>query len=98
MPASVPLVVAGPTDTAEDESAVVHDVEAAMGETDNRGLLYRFWRLASSQRREIAQELGLLEEGEMKLPEPERYGRALIRAGERNILDKVAAAVARLEN
>jgi hypothetical protein len=68
-----------------------------MGETDTRDLLYRFWRLKSSQRRDIAQQLGLLEEGEMKLPEPERYGRALIRAGERNLIDAIAAAVANLE-
>lgn len=74
------------------------DAEAAMGETDTRDLLYRFWALTSSQRRSIAQELRLLEEGEMKLPEPERYGRALIRAGQRNLINEVAAAVARLES
>lgn len=75
----------------------LQDAEAAMGETDTRDLLYRFWRLTSSQRRGIAQQLGLLEEGDMKLPEPERYGRALIRAGERNLINEVAAAVAKLE-
>ena len=74
------------------------DAEAAMGEADTRDLLYRFWQLTSGQRRSIAQDLGLLEEGEMKLPEPERYGRALIRAGERNLINEVAAAVAKLEN
>lgn len=80
------------------EGAVaLQDAEAAMGETDTRDLLYRFWRLTSSQRRGIAVQLGLLEEGDMKLPEPERYGRALIRAGERNLINEVAAAVAKLE-
>lgn len=88
---------AGVIDVTEAESAAVRDAEAAMGEEDNRDLLYRFWRLASSQRREIVQQLGLLKDGEMKLPEPERYGRALIRAGERGVLNNVAAAVARLE-
>ena len=78
--------------------AVEQDAEAAMGEADTRDLLYRFWRLTSGQRRAIAQELGLLEEGDMKLPEPERYGRVLIRAGERNLINDVAAAVAKLEN
>lgn len=77
--------------------AIVPDAEAAMGEPDTRNLLYRFWRLTSGQRRGIAQDLGLLEEGDMRLPEPERYGRALIRAGERNLIDDVAAAVAKLE-
>ena len=33
----------------------------------------------------------------MTLREPERYGRAIIRAGQRNLLDKLAAAVAKLE-
>jgi len=78
--------------------AVEQDAEAAMGEADTRDLLYRFWRLTSGQRRGIAQDLGLFEEGEMKLPEPERYGRVLIRAGERNLINDVAAAVAKLEN
>jgi predicted MPP superfamily phosphohydrolase len=78
-------------------AAALQDAEAAMSETDTRELLYRFWRLTSSQRRSITQELGLLEEGEMRLPEPERYGRALIRAGQRNLINEVAAAVAKLE-
>ena len=78
--------------------AVGQDAEAAMGEADTRDLLYRFWRLTSGQRRGIAQDLGLLDEGEMKLPEPERYGRVLIRAGERNLINHVAAAVAKMEN
>ena len=68
-----------------------------MGDEDTRDLLFRFWQLGSSERRDIATSLGLLEDGEIDLPEPERYGRALIRAGERGIIDKVAAAVARLE-
>lgn len=78
--------------------AAEQDAEAAMGEADTRDLLYRFWRLTSGQRRGIAQDLGLLEEGEMRLPEPERYGRVLIRAGERNLINDIAAAVAQLEN
>ncbi len=73
------------------------DAEATMGEEATRDLLYRFWNLTSSQRREIATSLELLEEGEMALPEPERYGRALIRAAEMKIMDKVAAEIARRE-
>lgn len=80
------------------KAGAVLDAEAAMGEVDTRDLLYRFWRLTSSQRRGIAQNLGLLDDEDMKLPEPERYGRALIRAGERNLINDVAAAVAKLEN
>lgn len=80
------------------DTSIVQDAEAAMGESDTRDLLYRFWRLTSGQRRTIAQDLGLLEEGEMRLPEPERYGRALIRAGERDLINEVATAVAKMEN
>jgi hypothetical protein len=72
----------------------VLDAEATMGEENTRDLLYRFWNLSSSQRRDIATSLGLLKDGEMKLPEPERYGRALIRAVELQILS--AAVLARL--
>ncbi|KKA10421.1 hypothetical protein VP03_29445 [Sinorhizobium meliloti] len=75
----------------------MQDAEATMGEEDTRDLLYRFWSLTSSQRREIATNLGLLKEGDMKLPEPERYGRALILAAELKIMDRVAAEVAKLE-
>lgn len=83
---------------AENPESDVQDAEAAMGESDNRDLLFRFWNLTSGQRRRIALDLDLLERDELRLPEPERYGRALIRASERNLINEVAAAVARLEN
>jgi len=76
---------------------VIQDPEATMGEEDTRDLLYRFWDLSNSQRRDIVTSFNLLLEGEMKLPEPERYGRALIRAAELNIMEKIAAEVAKLE-
>lgn len=82
----------------EPEAVEVLDAEAAMGEADTRDLLFRFWRLTNGQRRAIALKLGLLAKDELKLPEPERYGRALLRAGERNLINEVAAAVARMEN
>jgi hypothetical protein len=108
VPEEPPLPIAGGSPTGivavalktDGDSAVrvaVQDAEAAMGEPDTRDLLYRFWRLTSAQRRSIAQELGLLEEGDMRLPEPERYGKALIRAGERDLINNVAAAVAERE-
>ncbi len=82
---------------SKTEGEVMQDAEASMGEADTRDLLYRFWSLTSSQRREIATALSLLEDGEMSLPEPERYGRALIRAAELQLIDKVAAEVAKRE-
>ena len=94
---------AGATDTSVAAEAVVTarerkaDVEAAMGDTSTRDLVFRFWNLATSQRREISLRLGLISKEEISLPEPERYGRALIRAGERGKLDKLAREVAKKE-
>ena len=69
-----------------------------MSDRDTRNLVLRFWDLASSQRREIALELGLLDKDEItQLPEPERYGRALSRAGERGLLEKVAEEIEKRE-
>jgi hypothetical protein len=59
--------------------------------------VYRFWNLNVSERRDIALQLGLITEEELQLPEPERYGRALIRASERGQLDELARAVAEKE-
>jgi len=102
----LPLVMAGPvkavvssvkTPEYPDKPQSAPDAEATLGEEDTRDLLYRFWSLTSSERREIMNGLGLLSEDEMKLPEPERYGRALILAAERDLLDQVAAEVAKRE-
>lgn len=73
------------------------DVEAAMSDEGTRNLVFRFWNLTVSQRREITLGLGLIEEEELRLPEPERYGRALLRAGERGLLDALASEIARSE-
>lgn len=73
------------------------DVEAAMSEESTRNLVFRFWNLTISQRREIALRLGLIEAAELSLQEPERYGRALLRARERGLIDKLAREVAELE-
>ena len=80
---------------AAEEAAA--NMEAAMGDIDTRNLVFRFWCLTVSQRREIALLLGLINQEELELPEPERYGRALLRAGERSMLDRVAREVAQRE-
>lgn len=72
-------------------------VETTMSEERTRNLVLRFWDLASSERREIATQLGLLEDEEIRLPEPERYGRALARAGDRGLLDRVADEIEKRE-
>jgi len=85
--------VDGPVDKMEPEP----DVEAAMSDESTRNLVFRFWNLTVSQRREIALRLELIQEKELSLPEPERYGRALLRAGERNLLEKLTREIAQME-
>ena len=68
-----------------------------MGDASTRNLVFRFWNLASSERREIALALGLINAEELRLPEPERYGRGLLRAGERGQLAALAREIAKRE-
>jgi hypothetical protein len=75
----------------------VPDGEAAMGNASTRNLVFRFWSLKASERRSITLQLGLITEEELALPEPERYGRALIRASERGRLDELAHEIAHKE-
>lgn len=93
VPRAVTVEAAEPAVEVETEA----DVEAAMSDEGTRNLVFRFWNLTVSQRREITLRLGLIEEDELNLPEPERYGRALLRAGERDQLDALAHEVAQVE-
>lgn len=83
--------------TAAPELEADADVEAAMSDEHTRNLVFRFWNLTISQRRDIALRLGLIEKEELSLPEPERYGRALLRASERGLLDMLAREIEQLE-
>lgn len=94
---SAAAVVAPPADAVGQAGNPDADVEAAMGDASTRNLVFRFWNLTMSQRREIALRIGLISEEELGLPEPERYGRALIRAGQRGQLDELAREVAEKE-
>lgn len=85
--ASTP-VVEGPITAASHVS-----LEVIMSDPTIRHLIDRFWDLDASDRREIALELGLISEGEVDLPEPQRYDIALIRASERNLLDRLEQLV-----
>ncbi len=71
--------------------------ELAMSDDPTRNLVFRFWALPSSQRREIATSLGLIDEVDTLLPEPERYRRALLRAKDRDLLHVVAQEVEKRE-
>ena len=63
----------------------------------DRDLVFRFWALTMSQRRDIARALNLLEPGEMQTPEAERYGRALLRAKERGLVDRLSEEITKRE-
>ncbi|QUD90591.1 metallophosphoesterase [Phenylobacterium montanum] len=74
--------------------AQVIDVEASMGDELRRDLIHRFWQLDGDRKREVMFSLALITEDELSLPEPERYGMAFLRAGERGQLDQLAELVA----
>lgn len=90
--------VATPAIEPEADEELADNPGVSMGQYDTRNLVFRFWGLTVSQRREIALDLGLIQREELKLPEPERYGRALARAAKRNLLDQIAHEVALREN
>lgn len=73
------------------------DAEAAMSDDSTRNLVFRFWNLTSSQRRDIALGLGLIDRSELRFLEPERYGRALLRAWQRGLIEHVAREVTQRE-
>lgn len=74
-------------------SATHVSLEVIMSDPAIRHLIDRFWDLDASDRREIALGLGLISEGEVDLPESRRYDIALIRASERNLLDRLEQLV-----
>ncbi|MBA4316213.1 MAG: metallophosphoesterase [Limnobacter sp.] len=77
--------------------SVSSNEDVTMDEQPTHNLLFRFWNLSSSQRREIALGLGLITDEDLSIPEYERYGRALLNAKDRGLLDRVAGEVAERE-
>ena len=92
-PDPVARQVAPPVIDHNDASPVVAAEEIGVTEELTRKLIFRFWNLTASQRRDIALRLKLITEEEISLPEPERYGRALKKARELQLLDQVAAEI-----
>lgn len=88
----------GPIDPPPHPSGGALLQEPVMPESvRDRDLVFRFWELSISQRRDIAKALNLLQPGEMQMPEPERYGRALLRAKERGLVEQLAGEISRRE-
>ena len=90
-PAARPSRIAAPTEPSVTPKV---DAEAVMSEQSTRRLVLCWWQLPIHARREIALKLGLISEEEIALPEAERYGRALMRAGERGLLEKLGEEIA----
>lgn len=92
---------AAPTAQHSEEDAVAPaaapDAEASMSDEPTRNLVFRFWQLTVSQRRDITMKLHLISEDDLATPEAERYGRALIRAAENDMLKQLADEVERCE-
>jgi predicted phosphodiesterase len=78
-------------------ATVTTDAEASMGDKRTRHLVDRFWDLDASDRREIVLSLELITTDEIQLPEAQRYGVALIRAAERNLIDRLDEMVTERE-
>lgn len=83
--------------TRDETQGSERDGEAAMGDASTRNLIFRFWNLNTSARREIMLELGLITKADLTVPEPERYGRALIKASKLNQLDELGRQVSKRE-
>lgn len=72
--------------------------EVAMNDVSMRKIVTRWWRLPMDARREIALKLNLITEAEIDLPEAERYGLALARAGENHQVDALIREIEKWEN
>jgi hypothetical protein len=93
----VDVASVGPIKAEQAAITVITDAEASMGDRRTRHLVDRFWDLDASDRREIALQLGLITTEEIQLPEAQRYGVALIRAAERNLIDRLDKMVGERE-
>lgn len=72
--------------------------EVAMNDQPKRKIVTRWWRLPMDARREIALQLNLITDAEIDLPEAERYGLALSRAGERHQVDALIREIEKWES
>ena len=63
-----------------------------------RNLIYRFWELSIGERRDVTLKLGLISEGDLAVPEPERYTKAFKEAAARGLLSELAGEIERIEN
>jgi hypothetical protein len=73
------------------------DVAARREEADFRAIVFRFFKLTLSKKNEIVGNLRLSDENDSRLPDVERFKRALLRARDRGQLDAVREFIENLE-
>lgn len=72
--------------------------EVAMSTSPStKNLVFRFWSLSVSQKREVTLGMGLIAEKDLDVPEPERYSRALKLAAQRGELEVLAREIEKIE-
>lgn len=81
----------------QTSEATVMPIEGGHAMNTLRDLALRFYRLSFSKKSEIAGQLDLLEDEDMRLPDYERFRRVFIRAHERGKLGALANAVTAAE-
>lgn len=104
----LPVVEPRPPYHATRVAEAVHSAAAAalaeakpkvpMPGPSTRKLIYRFWELSIGERRDVTLKLGLITEGDLAVPEPERYTKALKEAAARELLGELAGEIERIEN
>jgi predicted MPP superfamily phosphohydrolase len=67
--------------------------EVAMSSPNTKGLVYRFWSLADSQKRDVMLRLKLITEDDLTLSDEELYDRGLRLAAQRGQLEELAREV-----
>lgn len=82
--------------TSEPES-VDRNRRAPVGQPVLRSLVFRFWNLRDSHQRDIVMKFNLLEPDESSIADAEKYRRALVRAGERGLLEDLADEIGNRE-
>lgn len=85
-------LAASPADSAAP-APVALPAEVAMSSSSTKGLVFRFWSLSDSQKREVMLKLNLINEQDLALSDEELYDRALRLAARRGMLEELAREV-----
>lgn len=93
--AVAPIESAGNAPAVPEPAVAV--TEVAMSNPITKNLVFRFWSLSVSQKRQIAFKLNLITENDLDVPEPERYTRALKLAAQQGQLEELAREVEQME-